>query len=374
MRFHCLLCLFIQLLPSVVQSLPSFSNEAIQDWVQARCGDGSAVWTYEGTLYDPLDGRKICRVEGLEIVRTLASPDDSSKRRSNLVSKDLKDGTTILSRKLFCYKSPDEPRKLLSSIKLRPNAPKRSIPTNQAVALYDTATTLSSRQNGKQLVLHTEFPNGKCYWAATESSGEADDEAAPSSIRSLDFTVYTKKRSTDLPELTDEPTSGGVVVAPKRSKIIQFGAGPKNESGRFGARETYSYTLTKPSQTEKGWKFWVKPEVTLPECSVKYTRYGEGPPWYGPGKYCALEVKGRRIDSMKDVPALAATFASQIPGFMAADRRIETDEEAQQAVAWFRKEGLLQLAQEGTDESGLKGRLMTAWNKVRAASSHSAGK
>lgn len=345
----------------------SFSNEAIDEWIQGRCGDGSAVWTYEGTLYDPLDGRKICQVEGIELVRTLAGPNDSSSRRVGLISKDLEGSTTVLSRKLFCYKSPKEPHKLLSSIKLRHNSPKRLVPTNQAVAVYDTATTLSSRHDGKQLVLHTEFPNGKCYWASAESSDEPSEEAAS---KSLDFTVYTKKRSTDLPELLDEPKNGDVIVAPKRSRLIQFGASPKQEVGRFGARETYSYTLSKAPIEKRSWKFWEKQIESPPNCSVKYTRYGEGPPWYGPGKYCTLELKGRRLNSSDGVKPLAAAMAAQIPGFLSVDNRIETDGQAKQAVTRFRKQGLFQLDAEPSVEDKLKERAMKALRKLRSASSH----
>jgi hypothetical protein len=375
MKFNILTFILVDLMLNVVyvQALSPFSNEAIQDWLQARCGDGSAIWTYEGNLYDPLDGRKICQVEGLELVRTLAGPKDGLHRRSNLVGKDLTNSTTILSRKIFCYKSPDEPGKLLSTMKLRPNAPTRLIPTNQVVALFDTATTVSGRQNGKELIVHTEFPNGKCYWATAESLDEPPRETS-SGTRSFDFTVYTKKRLADLPDSTKEITSEGVVVAPKRSKIIQFGAGPKLDGGRFGARETYSYTMTKPQQTERGWKFWVKPKATLPSCSVKYTRYGEGPPWYGPGKYLSLEVKGRRVESMQEVPALSATIASEIHQFMTVDKSINTIEEAKQAVQAFKEEGLLQLPQEETGAVTFKKRAIAMWNKVRLASIHRAGK
>jgi len=384
MRATCVWLLSFCLVLQGVHS--SFSNEIIQEWMQGRCGDGSAVWAYEGTLYDPLDGRKICQVEGLELVRTLAGPNDDNdvdtNRLSDLVSKDLKGNstTTVLSRKLFCYKSP--PKGLLSSIKLRHNSPNRPIPTNQAVAVYDTATTISSRQNGKQLVLHTEFPNGKCYWASAESSSD-EEEAEAASSKSLDFTVYTKKRSTDLPELQDEQQlsqNGDVVVAPRRSKLIQFGASSKQDVGRFGARETYSYTLTKNNKppTRGGWKFWSssnKPSIpSPPSCSVKYTRYGEGPPWYSPGKYCTLELKGRRVDgSLKGIAPLASKLATQIPGFLSVDgrRRIESEEQAKEAVTWFRQQGLVQLDDNNQSvEDQMKARAMKAWNKLRGASSH----
>lgn len=349
-------------LVAVCESGPLFSRANVQQWLQARCGNGAAVWAYEGTLYDPLDGRKICDVEGLELIRTLPA-----KARTGLVGTELTNGTTVLSRKLFCYKSND---KLLESIKLRHNSPKRTIPKNQAAVVYDTATTLSSRGNGKQLVLHTEFPNGKCYWATTKGEDTKSDMSADSSF---DFTVYTKRRPTDLPT-ENEMTEDGVVVAPKRSKIFQFGASPKQDNlGRFGARETYSYTVTPAPLPEKGWKFWVKPQAELPSCAVKYTRYGEGPPWYGPGKYCSLELRGRRVDSLQDALPLVHSFAAQIPGFMQVHRRLDTPKEGEDAISWFRKEGM-QLEETTSHDGGLKGQAVEVWNKLRSASRHVAGK
>ena len=359
----------------VIMSVQARSpHNPINDWVQARCGDGSAVWTYEGTLYDPLDGRKICQVEGLELVRTLATPTDSSSRRFGLVSNELSNSATILSRKVFCYKSPDEPDKLLRSIKLRHNSPTRSIPTNQAIALYDSATTMSSMHDGTQLVLHTEFPNGKCYWATTDNTGETAGDSAAGS-RSLEFSVFTRKRPTDLPSLSEVISGDGVVVAPKRSRLIQFGASPKFESSRFGVRETYCYTsTTEQSPAERDWRFWIKSIVKQPVCSVKYTRYGEGPPWYGPGKYLTLEVRGRRAVNMNEVSALPATLASHLPFLLEVDKRIETDEEALLAVKAFKEAGLLQLPQERVEAGSVRERMITAWNRVRTASTHTAGK
>lgn len=349
------------------------SPDPINDWVKARCGNGSAVWTYEGTLYDPLDGRKICQVEGLELVRTLATPKDTVSRRLGLVSKELSNSTTILSRKLFCYKSPDEPDKLLRSIKLRHNSPTRSIPTNQAVALYDSATTMSSTDDGKRLVLHTEFPNGRCYWATVDSTEETPGESA-AGTRSLDFTVFTRKRPTDLPILSADISSEGVVVAPKRSKLIQFGASSKFENSRFGVRETYCYSMTKKPPAGRGWRFWVNPNTDQPVCSVKYTRYGEGPPWYGPGKYLMLEVRGRRAVNMNEASAMPATLASHVPFFSEVDKRIETDDEARQAIHRFKEGGLMQLPQERIEAGSLRERMLIVWNKVRTASNHRAGK
>lgn len=336
-----------------------FSPQKIKDFVSQKCGTtGSAVWVYEGALYDPLDGHKIANVEGLELVRQLADSSDSPQQRTNKLQASKIKGdfsATLLSRKLFCYQSPNEPRRLLDSIRLRPNAPRRTIPTNQAVALYDSATTFVSRNSGQDLILHTEWPNGKCAWgSATSSSQQTPREANKNNNSSMDFSVFCKPSSMKVPDVTDssQQQQDAVTVAPRRSQWIQFGASSQqqpNES-KFGARETYSYTLNELPVSGTNWldRFFRRKtqDASLLKQTVKYTRYGEGPPWYGPGKYCMLELTGRKVASVEEAPPLAATVAAQyVPGFLSVDTPISSDVSATRAVEWFQR-GNLQLLEE----------------------------
>ena len=87
-----------------------------------------------------------------------------------------------------------------------------------------------------------------------------------------------------------------------------------------------------------------------------------------------MEVNGRRVDSMHEVPALSASITSQIRRFMTVDKSIDTDEDANQAVQAFREDGLLQLPQEGTDAVTIKKRAIAIWKKIRSASNHQAGR
>jgi hypothetical protein len=213
---------------------------------------------------------------------------------------------------------------------------------NQAVALYDAATTLVSHKN--QLIVHTEWPNGKCVWAKATSPRET-------STKSMDFSIFAKPTLKDLPELTDASANDGyVVVAPKRSQLVQIGASYKGDGHRFGARETYSYTMGDSPVQSPFWfaKFWQQRHDSP---RVRYTRYGEGPPWYGPGKYCMLELQGRRVNSVTEAPPLAASFAAQrVPGFLSVDGPITTDASAKRAIEWFRR-GNLQLVEEQMEQA-----------------------
>lgn len=361
-----------------------FAPQRIKDWIRTKCGnDGLAVWVYEGALYDPLDGTKIANVQGLELVRQLA--DTNTRQRSQTLKGNSIKGdysATLLSRKLFCYSSLQEPRRLLHSIRLRTNAPKRKIPVHQAVALYDSATTYVSRDQGRKMVLHTEWPNGKCTWgmAFPQKTSSNDD-------KSMDFSVFAKPSNVDVPDVTSEEEED-VVVTPKRSQLIQFGTGSPQQSdqSKFGARETYSYTIQESPDAGRNWldRFFRRKtqDAFVENQKVKYTRYGEGPPWYGVGKYCMLELQGTRVASVEEAPPLAASFAAQhVPAFLSVDTPIASDGSAQRAVEWFRRGDLQIVSEEDEDsqqveaEGGIK-RLAfqakrrggTLFHKLRAAS------
>jgi len=359
--------------------------------VISQIPSGSAIWVYQGGLYDPMDGRKIANVEGLELVRHLADCYSSKPQTLSRYTKRCFDlqaptflnttatgptaatwdyATTCLTRKMFCYTttatssstssvsittnnnrqpSPRQQESLLSKIRLRPTSPQRRIPTEQAVALYDAATTFISRFDGQELVVHTERPDTSTLWgeaiateadktdnannsndgngsltSSSQSNNDSDDKS--SSRGNLDFTVYAKRRATnDLPALlmTSSRSKKGdadVIVSPKRTKLIQFGAGTESKGAfRLGARETYNYFTTRPSSksSNKNQRRRQKRASDQDQVRVRYTRYGEGPPWYGPHKMCTLELKGRRITSMTQIPPLSANLiADHIPGFL----------------------------------------------------------
>ena len=369
-----LLVLLLQREPSVEASSAhptspssSFGND-LRDWIQARCGSGNndaknnmddsvALWVYEGALFDPLEGRKIANVEGVELVRCVASTNRGDDTHSNAQAKhwgELEVGpllrhpnatydhaSTILSRKLFCYQSPENPAKLLSTIRLRPNAPLRKIPTKQAVAVYDTATTFIAR--GQELLAHTEWPDHQSIWgrAARKSSninqdGDEDtvqqkkkitnnhQQSASKSTKSFDFTIYARQKSANkkteqlfdltTPPVVDDGSSSSVIASPRRAKLIEFGTGSSNAKDKFGARETYSYTYDN-TNNKAGYGLLQRlglrrsndkstSTMTPPICQVRYSRYGEGPPFFGPGRICSLELQGRRVASLDDLPPL----------------------------------------------------------------------
>ena len=351
--------LLLLLFTGAEQSVHTSEGQQVANWIRARCGDFEkpALWAYQGALYDPLDGKRIAHVHGLEIVSQWCECNSSSadqkanygQRCGDLIAGDLLAhpnatydyASTFLSRKLFCY--TQDHQNVLRAIRLRPRSPLKKIPTDQAVALYDMATTCitrastSSSARSKEFIVLSEWPGRRSFWGM--ASWKYPNQDNP---ETFEFTVYTKRRSSKssnaLPDLqtpvsafeSNNNNDGTTVVSPKRSALVQFGSSNLEERHKFGARETYSYSIsphTQASSSSKRWwhnlalplklSFDKKQQLQKqPTCSVRYVRYGEGPPFYAPGRMCTLELTGRRIDTLAEAtPLLASLVQRRIPGF-----------------------------------------------------------
>jgi hypothetical protein len=388
----------------------------LKSFLRAKCGPtGAAVWAYQGRLVDPLNGLTIANVQGVELVRCLAVTDPSGAQRerfkrragdlaiastlaSAAASPNLEYAGTLLSRKLFCYTSPNNPSGLLRKVRLRPTSPERSIPVSQAATVYDTATTFcqvsspnaanananaaaASSGGGNTLwALHTEYSDGRALWTTTNVQ---DDDLQ----KVLEFTVYARPQPLWKQRLdwkrwlgpaasastTTTTSSSSSVVSPKRSALVQFGgsAGSDAVVGKFGARETYQYS------------------TAFGRCSCRYSRYGEGPAWYGPGRLCTLELSGRRVEAWAELPSqIAQLVHERVVGFLSVNAPVPQDDVlAARAVQVFRGKGAAQLQiapVDRDDTTSSRGdsflgwqrgwnRALSAWDRVRSATSVSLG-
>ena len=250
----------------------------------------------------------------------------------------------------------------------------------ESVSLYDTATTFVSRNNGAEMVVCTEWPDGRFILGdVTTTSGSGNYNNMDD--MTFDFSIYAKRRATEskndaLPPMMignddDDSVKAKLSSSPPRSKLVQFGKDDRSiEQTRYGARESYSYTFSAATmrlplvmisatrrirkQLNKRFKARIDDNneaassatsihtevpTKYSDATVRYSRYGECPPWYGPGKMCTLELVGKRIDSFRDAPPLAARIASEVPGFTSF-ASVNTNKAEQ--LEWFR-ENTLQL-------------------------------
>ena len=368
-----------------------FHGHVISNFLNHRCGatfkDSArpSLWTYEGTLSDPLSGKVIAEVEGLELVKQLPTMTSSSCNSrdktllNNLCTKNIlfpkqktqssqpswDTATTILSRKLFCYRRPSSmndaqngdsesksspSKSLLTSIRLRPDGPLRHLSPLENMAVYDSAITYITRNNGREMVVFTELGggqaddidgydlnDGKKHYVMGSAQCGSDATLFSFAIQALKGTLNDKGDHGPMLPPLKHPSSDGsneVVISPPRSRLLQFGKGDGSSADGAAAserkyrtvRESYSYSMqgdkdtsdvseqTKHDNTsrfdligrlrkQKRQPNPMVEEMQIP-CTVKYTRYGEAPPWYAPGRMCSLELHGRRLsdDIMSTIP------------------------------------------------------------------------
>ena len=372
-----------------------FSSDKVANLLINRCGrESPALWSFEGTLTDPLTGKVVAEVEGLELAKSLPiikpssqlSGDNDQSILGALYAKKLlfpqkttsstpqwDSAMTILSRRLFCYRRPSSNtnenasaketkrfspyNSLLTSLRLRPDGPLRHLSPWENVALYDCAITYISRNQGREMTIFSERA-GRCSRIAengerdrakhcfmgTAQSDTSSSKGQQQSSSVFDFAVHAQRMFNNksvggpmLPHLTLSPgiQSGAteeVVISPPRSRFLQFGKGDGSATDRkYGSvRETYNYIFDHDvdSGSDLGLFGRIKAhligvrrtmreeEPTLPQCSVRYTRYGEAPPWYAPGRSCTLELRGKRVtlpNGIEDVTSPSFPLSHQLP-------------------------------------------------------------
>ncbi len=357
-------------IPSQILSakVPSAKENSQQSQYQQQ---QQQLWLYEGALYDPLDGRKVAKVRGLELVQPLENTSHLAiDALLNHPNATYQDSMTVWSQKIFCYTTEkdrkttaadtvedghqEQPQSMqesiLDSVRVRPRSPRKEVPLDQAVAVYETATTFVSRRtkNRKrdanvnvndgdddetEVLVHSEWPNGQTMWGIARDCSQQTEESIPGSKSStnIDFTIFAKLRNKNSPlyspdlirddESEDNSSgtrttkNGDIIVSPKRASLIQFGSsdGTMETKHKFGARETYSYRNIRNDATAKSKKGqqWFpfsrlrsRAKMTSTSPTVYYTRYGEGPPFYAPGRMCMLELRGRPVNNLGEVGPL----------------------------------------------------------------------
>ena len=335
-------------------SLPSSQPFHLSQCIKQRCDDKLALWIYEGTLADHDTGRIVADVEGVELVGSLQCIDADQNKSDDYgwlenylsVGKLLREGdgwdsaSTILSRKLFCYKrrpgcntnildgrDKKLPNELLTSIRLRPDGPIRRLSPSESTSVYDSAITFISR--GPEFAVFSERSGD-----ANERSGKpviiGTVQPSEMSEHDIEYTIHARKSSEE-PRLPTLRSKEEMTISPQRSRLIQFGKSEETGRKHDGVRETYTYSFGNMQQAissngndAKSRFKWLrrfeKDEPTLQnpqQHTVRYTRYGEAPPWYAPGRMCTLDLIGKRVNiSQKSNDGILSFDSVKLPPLM----------------------------------------------------------
>ena len=241
------------------------------------------------------------------------------------------------TKRMPSYKS------LLTSFRLRPDGPIRYLTPIENMAIYDSAVTYVLRNQGREMVLLSE--HGGCGRGINENDGANEKNYVMGTAKSnaagkdcsFDFTVDAQRSTWNdksnsgrpmLPLLRFSPSNQiGVeeelTISPPRSRFFQLGkgdgAGNSSDRKYRSVSEAYRYSFDQSmegsadmsgsgaaNQSKLGFLESMKKQLTRKTareelspsevpCSVGYTRYGEAPPWYAPGRTCTLELRGKRI-------------------------------------------------------------------------------
>jgi hypothetical protein len=319
--------------------------------------DNSHFGSNDAQLLPWVRYRRRCR--NLQIINALQQHNDGSNATSNSAIQSC----TLLSRKCFCYTTRDGTQ-LLSTIRKRPQGPITHVPFHQAISWYDSvlsciatspsssssklSTTRSNTQHDTTIAatapswwLHTEWPMGKVVWSrVTNSLQQPSSSALTMNMNPIqkndipwEFSIFTRRQQQPLllfnkcksnleqqqlkqNSSTQQNNRTETMQRPNRLSLIQLGGGSsKNvrQSGSdFGVRETYQYLSSSSAE----------PSDSNNDVVVRYTRYGEAPVWYGPGRMCQLELTGTRIET----PSPRRVFSSMTLKRNNADHDDDNDE------------------------------------------------
>ncbi|KAL7451578.1 hypothetical protein ACHAWC_003398 [Mediolabrus comicus] len=259
-------------------------------------------------------------------------------------------------------------KSLLTSLRLRPDGPLRHLSPLENMAIYDSAITYITRNKGREMLIFSELGGGqtdihdaigsrygleddKKHYVMGSAHRDRDASSFSFVINALKGVVTNDRNSGPMlpplkhPSNDDAINNDEVIISPPRSRLLQFGKG--DGSGRDSGsasdrkyrsvRETYSFSIqgndsndhsAQPyhrGNTNRFSRLWkqkmqqtnpVVEEMQTP-CTVKYTRYGEAPPWYAPGRMCTLELYGKRVsypttndDSPTSLPEMISPLLS----------------------------------------------------------------
>ena len=280
-------------------------------FVAQRCHNNKlSLWVYEGSLVDQDSGRIVADVEGVELVGALPmNNDDSTLLHSRPVSELLQSekwdaAHTLISRKLFCYKQRhnhhdldkhnDSDSELLTSIRLSPDGPLRHLSPSESAIIYDSAITFLSREDESIVVAERLDGNESNVMGTVETSNDESE-----------YTINARRieegeNMVSLPKTLSKMPSRRWIQIGKSREIRKYNV----------VREKYVYSSNLDESSQEivnprdNLLSWIsgRRKKSLPasppttKSTVRYTRYGEAPPWYAPGRMCTLDLIGTKLD------------------------------------------------------------------------------
>eukprot|EP01032_Pedospumella_encystans_P007539 gene7539-9036_t len=308
------------------------------DFVQLKLGSHSkqSYWHYSGVLRNPLTGREIVGIEGVEVVRSVPV---SQKYERNTTA------TAFLTKKLFMYVDRVNASNLLEQYRLQRQAPLRPV---KAINEIVEKVTLGIDDKGNTFASIT-WPGSR----RTITNKRISIEPLPVGNSFLGRMVGRKKLN-----VVNFMTAGVPIQSIPRNSLRRWiSFSPGGQDDRAGRSQEY-YTISNIDSVPAG-SF---PSIVVasgankkstsvvqrltgavhkPEAVLTYQRHGEGPAWYAVGRACVVELTGARYASEKCLPkyvrelvqhANPAFFDLSVPAMAVATRESRVTSTAQSAL------------------------------------------
>ena len=308
---------------------PDEKLQNVIDYVQLKVGSHSkqSYWHYSGVLRNPLTGREIVGIEGVEVVRAVPISQEYERNTT---------ATAFLSKKLFMYVDRTNASNLLEQYRLQRQAPLRPV---KAVNEIVEKVTLGINDKGLTFASIT-WPGSR----RTITNNRISIEPLSVGNSFLGRMVGRKKLN-----VVNFMTAGVPIQSIPRNSLrrwISFSPGGQDDrAGRsqeyyiisnidsLSARSFPSTVVANNANTLGKKSTSVVQRLTgaahKPEAVLTYQRHGEGPAWYAMGRACVVELTGARYASEKCLPkyvqelvqrANPAFFDLSVPAMQVATR------------------------------------------------------
>ena len=272
-----LFCIFTLCLSSWSISFNALMRQA--HYVAHMKGGEKAFWVYHGWVRNPLNGKEIAYIHGLEQVTP-------SRRNSSHPFQDLNPFAEFrnfgyLSKKAFIYAEVNNNSKALDSFRLRPKSPKRKV---QPVRVFNEHITIGYDSGSNHSHAIIRWPSGR---------------------------VLKNSRL----QISEVPLTFPLSLFMRQYQIVSFIKG--------GVRQRKNYWISFAPEQSSGrtQEYYVLKEVRLipllPAYSLEYKRYGECPPWFSSGRLCSTELVARKFYHKRNIPkATLRMMEANCPDFI----------------------------------------------------------
>ena len=286
-----------------------------------KCNKNGIWWHYKGIIRNPLSGKEIIAIEGVENIRLIdASWFPLKKIRNNIFKKSndnnhynnnestVKDSDVYgryICNKVFIYTQLDNRTSPVTEYRLHPSAPTRVVqPIKHYMEDITVSKQLKQQNQQKQqnqiqkmgnsnsnpkMSIEIKWPGGR-----TLVTNQAEF-LLPSCLGNTGGIGLAGRRQLELSCFLRSESAREREKKRKINKWISFAPGPKSST----PRSSESYMLTRNSV------------FTTPTMICR--RQGECPSWYAPGRQCSSEITAKRYNSYRALPKQARQLVSIYP-------------------------------------------------------------